>query len=69
MITRDDFMAFFRDDEQLNTLSIDDRVEVFCTILAGSSDFTKELLDEVLADYSVENIEVKEITNSGLVNK
>lgn len=69
MITRDDFMAFFRDDEQLNTLSIDDRIEVFCTILAGSSDFTKDLLEDVLGDYSVQNIEIKEITNSGLVNK
>ncbi len=69
MITRDDFMAFFRDNEQLNTLSNDDRVEVFCTILAGSSDFTKDLLDEVLDNYSVLNIEIKEIANSSLVNK
>jgi hypothetical protein len=60
-ITRDDFMTFFRDDESLNTLSADDRVEVFSTILAGSSDFTKELFDEILRDYCVSNLEVIEI--------
>jgi hypothetical protein len=57
-ITRDDFMAFFRDDDKLNTLSVDDRIEVFSTILLGSSDFKKELLDSILCDYNVTDIEV-----------
>lgn len=57
-ITREDFMNFFRDDEKLNELSVDDRIEVFCTILPGSSDFTKKLLDEILFDYSVPNLEI-----------
>lgn len=57
-MTRDDFMAFFRDDEFLNTLSSDDRIEVFAQILLGSSDFTKELLDDVLSDYGVAHLEV-----------
>jgi hypothetical protein len=60
-ITRDDFMTFFRDDESLNMLSADDRVEVFSTILTGSSDFTKELFDEILRDYCVSNLKVIEI--------
>lgn len=60
-ITRDDFMAFFRDDDKLNTLSVDDRIEVFSTILLGSSDFTKELLDSILCDYNVTDIEVIEV--------
>jgi len=51
-------MAFFRDDECLNTLSVDDRIEVFSQILLGSSDFTKKLLDEILSDYGVENLEI-----------
>ena len=55
-ITRDQFMEFFRDDELLNTLSIDDRIEVFSTIMAGSSDFKADLLRSVLADYNVGNI-------------
>jgi len=59
-ITRSDFMEFFRDDEKLNELTVDDRVEIFSQILVGSSDFTKELLDEVLADYGVLNLEVIE---------
>ncbi len=60
-ITRDDFMAYFRDDDKLNTLSVDDRIEVFSTILLGSSDFKKELLDSILCDYNVTDIEVIEL--------
>ena len=51
-------MEFFRDDEKLNTLSTDDRMEVFASILPGSSDFTKEFLDEVLSNYDVGHIEI-----------
>ena len=46
--TREDFMAFFRDTEKLNELTPDDRVEIFRTVLLGSSDFTKELFNEIL---------------------
>ena len=48
----DDFMFFFRDDEKLNTLSADDRLEIFVEVLTGSSDLTKEILDEVLSNYN-----------------
>lgn len=57
-VSRGDFMSFFRDEEKLNELTIDDRIEVFRTILLGSSDFTKKLLDEVLSDYSVDNLKI-----------
>ena len=62
-IAREDFMKFFRDDEKLNELTVDDREEVFRTVLLGSFDFTKDLLDEVLSDYSVSNLEISEIEN------
>jgi hypothetical protein len=52
-ISREDFMNFFRDSEKLNELTPDDRIEIFRTILLGSSDLTKDLLNEVLTDYSV----------------
>jgi hypothetical protein len=55
-ITREDFMNFFRDDEKLNELTADDRVEIFSQILLGSSDFSKKLSDEILSDYSVDNL-------------
>ena len=58
--TIEDFMAFFRDDEKLNLLSPDDRIEVFSTILLGSSDFKKKLFDEIFSDYCVSNLEVIE---------
>lgn len=63
-ITRDDFMHFFRDDQKLNELSTDDRLEIFKTVLVGNSDITKKLLDEVLSDYCVTNIEIKESENA-----
>lgn len=56
-------MRFFRDTEKLNELTTDDRIEIFRTILLGSSDFSKDLFDEILADYSVDNLEVIEINN------
>ena len=62
-ISTEDFMNFFRDSEKLNELTTDDRVEVFRTILAGSSDITMDLLNEVLGDYCVDNLEVIEIKN------
>lgn len=57
-ITREEFMHFFRDDEKLNDLTPDDRIEIFRTILIGNSDITKELLNELILDYSVHNLEV-----------
>jgi putative ubiquitin-RnfH superfamily antitoxin RatB of RatAB toxin-antitoxin module len=63
LITRNDFMTFFRDDEKLNELTVDDRVEIFRTILVGSSDLTKNLLDDILNDYSVSNLEIIEVEN------
>lgn len=55
---RQDFMSFFRSDEKLNTLSTDDRIEVFSSILSGSSDITTELLQKLLQDYGVDSIVV-----------
>lgn len=60
-LTRDDFMKFFRDTEKLNLLSSDDRIEVFSTILLGSSDFKKKLFDSFFSDYWITNLEVIEI--------
>ena len=54
---RQKFMEFFRDDEQLNTLSTEDRIEIFLHILPGSSDITVELLRKLVSDYSA-NIRV-----------
>ena len=57
-------MAFFRDDECLNTLSVEDRIEVFSYILLGSSDFKKELFDEIFSDYCVSHLDVIEVASS-----
>jgi len=57
-INRQDFMQFFRDDEKLHELTPDDRGEVFRTILLGSCDITKKLLEEIISDYSVTSLKV-----------
>lgn len=62
-ISREDFMKFFRNDEKLNELTPDDRIEIFRTVLLGSSDFSKELLDDILKDYCVDNFEIIELQN------
>ncbi|WP_462222650.1 hypothetical protein [Ferruginibacter sp.] len=61
LTTREEFMDFFRDDEKLNLLTADDRIEIFSQILLGNSDFTKKLLEEVLGDYGVSNLVIFEI--------
>jgi hypothetical protein len=60
-ISRDEFMLFFRDDDCLNTLSPDDRIEIFSTIILGSSDFKKELFDKIFSDYCVSHLNVIEV--------
>ena len=57
-MNRHTFMEFFRDDDDdhMGSLSVEDRIEIFRTVLTGSSDFSVKLLNEILQDYSVENI-------------
>ncbi len=56
-------MQFFRDDEKLNELTPDDRNEIFRTIILGSCDITKELLEEIISDYNVLNLKVININD------
>lgn len=63
-LTREHFMKFFRNNELLNTLSTDDRIEVFATILPGNSDFTLELFEKLLADYCVEHLRIVKVENN-----
>ena len=60
-MNREDFMNFFRDDEKLNSLSTDDRVEIFLQILIGSSDITESLLNELICDYQVGNLKISQV--------
>lgn len=62
-MTRDEFMTFFRDDESLNKLNDEDRIEIFSQILSGSSDFKKNLFDKIFLDYRVFNLEIIEVNN------
>ena len=57
---RADFMEFFRNDGKLSLLTADDRAEIFSSILIGSSDFTKQRLEDLLNDYGVSHLVVTE---------
>lgn len=60
-LTREEFMNAFRSDNWLNeNLTVDDRIEIWQTILVGSSDITKDSLNNLISDYSVGNLEVIE---------
>ena len=67
-ISRQDFIDFFRDDDRLNLLTNDDRLEIFTQILAGSSDITKELLDGLLSDYSVGRLKLVQVSGGYATN-
>lgn len=62
---RDDFMEYFRSDACSEELSTDDKLEIFLGVLPGKSDITKELLDQLLCDYSVDSIDIQEIRPKG----
>lgn len=61
-MTREEFMEAYREDDELNeSLTPDDCVEVFLSILKGSSDITKSLLETLLREYEVSNLKIVEI--------
>jgi len=62
-ITRDEFMEFIRDEKMLNTLNDFDRKEVFFSVLPLRSSIDKELLDELLFHYEVDNISIVQLEN------
>lgn len=62
-MTSKEFLQFFNDDEKLNQLSADDRLELFHYIMKDGSDITKELLNEIISDYSA-NIEIVDSPNA-----
>lgn len=51
-MTREQFMEFFRNDDTLNTLSADDRIEIFTDILLGDSDISESLLQNLCDNYN-----------------
>jgi hypothetical protein len=63
-LTREQFMEFFRNDDLLNTLSTDDRIEVFSSILLGNSDFTQDLFEKLFADYCVDHMKIAKVENN-----
>ena len=62
-ITREELMTFFSTMEKLNEITPEDCVEIFRTVLLGSSDLTKELVQEILSDYFVDHLKVTACNN------
>ncbi|EPK1400729.1 hypothetical protein JX785_002550 [Acinetobacter baumannii] len=57
---REHFMDFFRNDEKLEQLTPEDRIEIFLNVLLGSSDIDVKLLNELLNNYDIRNIVISE---------
>lgn len=53
LISRHEFMSYFRSDKYAEEITADDAKEIFLTCLKGSSDITPELLNQLLAEYSL----------------
>lgn len=53
LISRHEFMSYFRSDKYAEEITHDDAIEIFLTCLKGSSDITPELLNQLLAEYSL----------------
>jgi len=62
-ISREEFMIFFVIRKKTNELTNDNRIDIIWYILAGSSDFTKILFDEILIDYCMHNIDIVDVNN------
>lgn len=60
-LSRNFIMTLFRSDEMAEILTVDDRIEIFCQILPGSSDITKELIEELFRDYGIDNLRIIQV--------
>jgi hypothetical protein len=59
-MNKDSFMKFYRSEEGYDQLSEHDRLEIFLTIMQGSSDITAEVLRNLLEEYDIDNINITE---------
>jgi len=66
-INRESFMKYFRSDECSESLTVEDREEIFRQILLGSIDFTKDLLMDTMLDYDVTHLSVADHDKMELV--
>lgn len=53
-MTRQQFMDFFRSDEFHVHMTNDDCIEIFMSVLKGSSDISEELIAELKQSYGIE---------------
>jgi len=58
LTTRDQFMAFFRDNNSISMLSNDDKAEIAAQILAEDAIINHKRLQELLSEY---NLSVQQI--------
>lgn len=51
LITREQFLEYFRSDKYNEDLDTDDCIEIFSTALKGSSDISAKLFNDIVSDY------------------
>lgn len=57
-ISRDEFMAMYRNENTYERLTTEDRKEIFLSVLGGADDLTVELLEELFSDYDKDISEI-----------
>ena len=53
LTTRDQFMAFFRDNNSISMLTNDDKAEIAAQILAEDAVINHQRLQEILSEYNL----------------
>lgn len=51
MITKEEFMKFFRADDFYSKMTVEECKEIFATVMKGKSDFVPQQLNEIFGDY------------------
>ena len=57
-MNREEFMTFFRRDDFHTLITPDDAHEIFMSVLHGSSDINKELIDNLLHNYDLDRVDI-----------
>ena len=64
LTTRDQFMAFFRDNNSISMLTNDDKAEIAAQILAEDAVINHQRLKEVLFEYNLSIHQIVQDQNS-----
>jgi len=69
LISREQFLDYWRSSKSDEELSADDRNELFVSAPMGACDVDKKTLDEIISDFCIENLMVIEANDDNEFTK